>query len=84
MWLWTGFIWEDCYNPLFPDKDEDDHQFAQMALLTSCDVVIDGPFKMELSDRMLKWRGSANQRVIDVQKTLRQKKIVLYEGEHYE
>ena len=55
-----------------------------MALLTSCDVVIDGPFKMELSDRMLKWCGSANQRVIDVQKTLRQKKIVLYEGEHYE
>lgn len=84
MWLWTGFIWENCYNPLFPDKDEDDHQFAQMALLTSCDVVIDGPFKMELSDRMLKWCGSANQRVIDVQKTLRQKKIVLYEGEHYE
>ena len=83
-WLWTGFIWENCYNPLFPDKDEDDHQFAQMALLTSCDVVIDGPFKMELSDRMLKWCGSANQRVIDVQKTLRQKKIVLYEGEHYE
>lgn len=26
VWLWTGFIWEDCYNPLFPDKDEDDHQ----------------------------------------------------------
>lgn len=84
VWLWTGFIWENCYNPLFPDKDEDDHQFAQMALLTSCDVVIDGPFKMELSDRMLKWCGSANQRVIDVQKTLRQKKIVLYEGAHYE
>ena len=84
VWLWTGFIWEDCYNPLFPDKDEDDHSSAQMALLTSCDVVVDGPFKMELSDRMLKWRGSANQRVIDVQKTLRQKKIVLYEGEHHE
>ena len=55
-----------------------------MALLTSCDVVVDGPFKMELSDQMLKWCGSANQRVIDVQKTLRQKKVVLYEGEHYE
>ena len=84
VWLWTGFIWEDCYNPLFPDKDEDDHSSAQMALLTSCDVVVDGPFKMELSDQMLKWCGSANQRVIDVQKTLRQKKVVLYEGEHYE
>ena len=71
VWLWTGFTWEHC-------------SAAQMALLTSCDIVVDGPFKIELSDQMLKWRGSANQRVIDVQKTLRQKKIVLYEGEHYE
>lgn len=79
VWLWTGFVWEDL-----------DHIKMSLnkalikTLLYSCDVVVDGPFKMELSDRMLKWRGSANQRVIDVQKTLRQKKIVLYEGGHYE
>lgn len=79
VWLWTGFVWEDL-----------DHIKMNLnkalikTLLYNCDVVVDGPFKMELSDRMLKWCGSANQRVIDVQKTLRQKKIVLYEGEHYE
>jgi anaerobic ribonucleoside-triphosphate reductase activating protein len=79
VWLWTGFVWEDL-----------DHIKMNLnkalikTLLYNCDVVVDGPFKMELSDRMLKWRGSANQRVIDVQKTLRQKKIVLYEGGHYE
>lgn len=79
VWLWTGFVWEDL-----------DHIKMSLnkalikTLLYNCDVVVDGPFKMELSDRMLKWRGSANQRVIDVQKTLRQKKIVLYEGGHYE
>lgn len=64
VWLWTGFIWESCRG-------------SQMALLTSCDVVVDGPFKMDLSDRMLKWRGSANQRVIDVPKTMQKGEVVL-------
>ena len=44
-----------------------------------CDVVIDGPFIEAQADRALNWRGSANQRVIDVQKTIKQGKIILYE-----
>lgn len=79
VWLWTGFVWED-----FDHIKMGLNKALIKTLLYNCDVVVDGPFKMELSDRMLKWRGSANQRVIDVQKTLRQKKIVLYEGGHYE
>lgn len=69
VWLWTGFVWEDIWNPYFPDEDSwDNHKTAQAVLLTSCDVAIDGPFKQELVNMALKWRGSANQRVIDVQK----------------
>ena len=79
VWLWTGFVWED-----FDHIKMSLNKALIKTLLYNCDVVVDGPFKMELSVRMLKWRGSANQRVIDVQKTLRQKKIVLYEGGHYE
>ena len=43
-----------------------------------CDVIIDGQYDDELHDFKLKWRGSSNQRVIDVKKTLENKEICLY------
>jgi len=47
-------------------------------LIKYTDVVIDGQFKQELRDITLKFRGSSNQRVIDTQKSLEKKEIVLY------
>ena len=44
------------------------------------DVVVDGEFKQELKDITLAWRGSRNQRVIDVAKTWKAGEIVLYEN----
>lgn len=76
VWLWTGFKWEDLIHlPL------DFHGRLVYTLLTSCDVVVDGPFIESQKDLTLKWRGSSNQRVIDVKKTLlsNKDKIVLYE-----
>lgn len=78
VWLWTGFLWEDICDFSFPDDDMDDYKSAQMRLLTSCDVVVDGRFKAELADRKLVWRGSANQRVIDVKKTIKSGHVELY------
>lgn len=45
-----------------------------------CDVLIDGKYVDELRDVSLHWRGSSNQRVINVQETLKQKQIVLWES----
>ena len=45
-----------------------------------CDVLIDGRYVDELRDISLHWRGSSNQRVINVQETLKQKQIVLWES----
>jgi len=74
VWLWTGFTFEkvyaDCASPTAN---------ARLNLVFNCDVIVDGPFVKALSDRALKWRGSANQRVIDVHETMRQGKIILYE-----
>ena len=42
------------------------------------DVLIDGPFIEELKSKNLKWKGSTNQRVIDVQETIKQNKIVIH------
>lgn len=75
VWLWTGFTWEDVFS--LPCRNSK-HQF-QKFLVADCDVVVDGPFKQELADRKLVWRGSANQRVIDVQASLRADSVVLYQ-----
>ena len=47
-------------------------------LIALCDVLVDGPYVEELKDIRLKFRGSSNQRVIDVKKTLAKKECVLY------
>ena len=49
------------------------------AILNLCDVVIDGPFIQEQRDITLQFRGSTNQRIIDVAKSIEKKEIVLWE-----
>ena len=63
IWLWTGYLWED----IVPDLVD-----------SGIDIVVDGRFVEELKDLRLKYCGSSNQRVIDVQKSLYQNKVVLY------
>lgn len=48
-------------------------------LIEQVDILIDGQFKKDLRDITLKWKGSSNQRVIDVQKSLKEKETILYE-----
>ena len=48
------------------------------SIITTCDIVIDGQFVEDLYDESLKYRGSSNQRVIDVKESLKRKEIVLY------
>lgn len=63
IWLYTGYQWEDiCELPVIPYLD----------------VVVDGRFIEELQDNNLPWKGSCNQKVIDVQTTLSLGKTVLY------
>ena len=56
IWCWTGFLF---------DKDLKDKEVLQYI-----DVIIDGQYVDELHDPKLEWRGSSNQRVIDVKKVL--------------
>ena len=65
IWIWTGFLF---------DKDLNGKE-----ILNYIDVLVDGTFKIDLFDPTLKWKGSSNQRVIDVKKSLKNKKVVLYE-----
>lgn len=64
IWAWSGFSY---------DKDLKDKE-----VIKYLDVLVDGQYKDELSDPTLKWKGSENQRVIDVQKSIKNSKVVLF------
>ena len=65
IWTWTGFLFDQYL------KDKEVSKYL--------DVVVDGQYVDELHDPTLKWKGSSNQRVIDVQKSLKNGKVVLFE-----
>ncbi len=67
VWLYTGYTWEELI-----------HSPRNKHLLQYIDVIVDGRFKEELKDSSLQFRGSSNQRLIDVQESLKQNKIILY------
>lgn len=64
IWLYTGYKWED---------------ICTLDGLELIDVLVDGRFEKDLKDVKLHWKGSSNQRVIDVKETLRQGEIVLFD-----
>ena len=63
LWVWSGFKF---------DEDLKDKE-----VLNYIDVLVDGTYNDELHDPTLKWRGSSNQRVINVQESIKNKDIVL-------
>ena len=63
IWLYTGYTFEE---------------IQEYPLLQYVDVLVDGKFDLSLYDSSLHWRGSSNQRIIDIQKTLQQGKVILY------
>lgn len=64
IWLYTGYTFEEIYT---------------LDLIQYVDVLVDGEFVKSQFDPKLHWKGSANQRVIDVKETLKLKKIVLFD-----
>lgn len=66
IWMYTGYRWE---------------QISELAILDTVDVLVDGRFEQALSDTALHWRGSANQRLIDVQRTHAAHEIILLDKE---
>ena len=64
VWLYTGYTYEE---------------IAGLEIVGLVDVLVDGRFIEEQHDEKLHWKGSANQRVIDVKETLKIGKIVLFD-----
>ena len=70
VWCYTGYTWEALMEAQDPD---------QSMFLEQIDVLIDGPFLLAQKSLNLKFRGSANQRLIDVQASLKAQRVVLAE-----
>ena len=62
VWVWSGFLF---------DKNLKDTEAVNYI-----DVLVDGQYVDELHNPLLKWKGSSNQRVIDVQKSLKENKVI--------
>ena len=66
IWVWSGYSFEDLY---------------ELPVMKYIDVLVDGRFEEDLKDLRLKYRGSSNQRVIDIQASLRTGEVIEYEKE---
>ena len=69
IWSWTGYTWEEMMLET-PDKLE---------LLSLIDILVDGRYDKSKHNLMLQFRGSSNQRIIDVQKSLKEGKVVIWD-----
>lgn len=70
IWCYTGFTYEE----ILKDKDK-------LKLLKHIDVLVDGKFEEDKKDATLKFRGSSNQRIINVTPSLLKNEIIYYMGE---
>lgn len=70
IWLWTGDLFEEAIE-----------NEKKLAIIEQVDVIIDGQFQKDKRNIKLKYRGSENQRVIDVKESLEKNEIVEYQFE---
>ena len=67
VWIYTGYTWEEILN-----------SSVLLAAIKDADVVVDGRYMEELRDTDLQFRGSSNQRIIDIRKSLSKNLIIPY------
>ena len=69
IWSWSGYTWDELQKET-PDKKE---------MLSKIDILVDGRFLEAEKDLTLQFRGSSNQRIIDVPKSLKANKVVIWD-----
>lgn len=75
IWLYTGYTWEQIFPTVCLDMFNVNNVYRKV-VAKMCDVVVDGLYIEEQRDITLAFRGSKNQRIIDVKETLKQGEIV--------
>lgn len=86
IWIYTGFYWEEIFEPSFTDQTEEwINDYLQQCekrkqIISDGDVLIDGRYVDTQRDISLKWCGSINQSVIDIQQSLQKGEVVLWKS----
>ena len=71
IWVWTGFVFDELIKSKPQGNIIND-------ILQYIDILVDGQFEIDKKDINLLFKGSSNQRIIDVQESLKQNKIIKY------
>lgn len=66
IWLYTGYLWDEV---------------REWEIMKYLDVLVDGKYEEKLRDSKLHWKGSSNQRIIEVKQSKASRKIILHEEE---
>ena len=78
IWIYSGYRWSEIFNDgVYLTRDC--AGWKRREIVKKCDVMIDGKYMDFLRDPQLKWRGSSNQHVIDVEKSMIKGEIVLWD-----
>ena len=81
IWLYSGYTWNQVINPVITDDfnpSRDELLDKRKEIVKQCTVMIDGRYIDSQRDINLKWRGSKNQRVIDIKQSLQKGKVILW------
>lgn len=81
IWIYSGYSWNQVMSPVITDDfnpNRDELLYKRKEIVKKCNVMVDGRYIDSKRDITLKWRGSSNQRVINIRKSLEKNKIILY------
>lgn len=83
IWLYTGYTWEEIIGVKHENQFEDlGNGYCRLtkkaSVMMNCDVLVDGKYINSQRDITLPYRGSKNQRLIDIQKSLQKGEVVLW------
>lgn len=79
IWIYSGYNYQKIMRQLPNLATKDNYNmYKRQRIILQCNVMVDGKYINSKRDITLKWRGSTNQKVIDIKETIRQNKIILY------
>ena len=77
IWIYSGYRWSEIFNDgVYLTKDC--AGWKRREIVKQCSVLVDGQYIDSKRNPLLKWRGSSNQQVIDIKKSLKENIVVLY------
>jgi anaerobic ribonucleoside-triphosphate reductase activating protein len=78
IWLYSGYTWEHIF-PSVPQQTLEQEEITRQLIVSQCDILVDGQYVDSLRDMNLRFKGSSNQRIIDIQKSIKEGTVVLWQ-----